>query len=90
MVRFMTCLVIGCHSRRYYVYPSTHTFTLPLPPHTPSHSPFLPPSSTAPSPLDDFDLTGQEDPVILHTVIATLPSQQAYKEGEAIVTVLLQ
>ena len=30
--------------------------------------------------LDDLDLTGQEDPVVLHAVIATLPSQTAYKE----------
>ena len=30
--------------------------------------------------VDDLDLTGQEDPVILHAVIANLPSQQAYKE----------
>ena len=30
--------------------------------------------------IDDFDLTGQEDPVILHAVIANLTSQQAYKE----------
>ena len=30
--------------------------------------------------IDDLDLTGQEDPVILHAVIANLPFQQAYKE----------
>ena len=30
--------------------------------------------------MDDLDLTGQEDPVILHTVIANLPPHQAYKE----------
>ena len=30
--------------------------------------------------IDDLDLTGQEDPVILHAVIANLPSQQVYKE----------
>ena len=30
--------------------------------------------------VDDLDLTGQEDPVILHAVIANLSSQQAYKE----------
>ena len=30
--------------------------------------------------IDDLDLTGQEDPVILHAVIANLTSQQAYKE----------
>lgn len=30
--------------------------------------------------IDNLDLTGQEDPVILHAVIANLPSQQAYKE----------
>ena len=30
--------------------------------------------------VDDLDLTGQEDPVILHAVIGNLPSQQAYKE----------
>ena len=30
--------------------------------------------------MDELDLTGQEDPVILHAIIANLPSQQAYKE----------
>ena len=30
--------------------------------------------------MDDLDLTGQEDPAILHAVIANLPFQQAYKE----------
>lgn len=30
--------------------------------------------------MDDLDLTGQEEPGILHAVIASLPSQQAYKE----------
>ena len=29
---------------------------------------------------DDVDLTGQEDPVVLHAVIASLPSHMAYKE----------
>ena len=32
--------------------------------------------------LEDLDLTGQEDPVILHAVIAAMPSQTAYREGE--------
>lgn len=32
------------------------------------------------SSMDDLDLTGQEDPGILHAVIVSLPSQQAYKE----------
>ncbi len=48
----------------------------------------FPPPSLPPPPgqsiLEDTDLTGQEDPVILHAVIATLPSQTAHKEGESI------
>ena len=77
-----------CDRSRNYVYPSTHThlhthtFTH-TPPHTPPHTHTFTLSTTAPSPLDDLDLTGQEDPVILHTVIAALPSQLAYREGEA-------
>jgi hypothetical protein len=30
--------------------------------------------------IENLDLTGQEDPVILHVIIANLTSQQAYKE----------
>ena len=30
----------------------------------------------------DADLTGGEDPVILHAVVSALPVVQAYKEGE--------
>ena len=74
-----------CDRSRNYVYPSTHTH---LHTHTPPHTHTFTLSTTAPSPLDDLDLTGQEDPVILHTVIAALPSQLAYREGEAIGTVI--
>ena len=31
--------------------------------------------------LEDIELTGQEDPLVLHSVIATLPSNMAYREG---------
>ena len=30
----------------------------------------------------DADLTGGEDPVVLHAVVSALPVVQAYKEGE--------
>ena len=30
----------------------------------------------------DVELTGGEDPVILHAVVSALPVAQAYKEGE--------
>ena len=31
---------------------------------------------------DDEELTGSEDPSVLHSVVANLPAQQAYKEGK--------
>ena len=31
---------------------------------------------------DDEELTGSEDPSVLHSVVANLPVQQAYKEGK--------
>ena len=31
---------------------------------------------------DEEELTGSEDPSVLHSVVANLPAQQAYKEGE--------
>ena len=32
--------------------------------------------------LEDMDLTGQEDPVVLRAFISTMPAQAAYREGE--------
>ena len=34
--------------------------------------------------LDTSDITGQEDPLLLHAVIATLPATQAHKEGKTL------
>lgn len=34
---------------------------------------------------DDEELTGSEDPSVLHSVVANLPAQQAYKEGKTFV-----
>ena len=31
--------------------------------------------------VEDLDLTGQEDPILLHAAINTLPIHAAYKEG---------
>jgi len=43
---------------------------------------FLMANHASSSSLEDLDLTGQEFPVILHAVIATIPSQLAYREGQ--------
>lgn len=34
------------------------------------------------SSLEDLDLTGQEDPVVLRALISAMPAQAAYREGE--------
>lgn len=34
---------------------------------------------------DEEELTGSEDPSVLYSVVANLPAQQAYKEGENII-----
>jgi len=34
---------------------------------------------------DEEELTGSEDPSVLYPVVANLPAQQAYKEGENII-----
>ena len=31
---------------------------------------------------DEEELTGSEDPSVLHSVVANLPAQQAYREGK--------
>ena len=36
------------------------------------------------SPLESSDITGQEDPLLLHTVIATMPAVQAHREGKTL------
>ena len=32
--------------------------------------------------LEDMDLTGQEDPIVLRAFISAMPAQAAYREGE--------
>lgn len=40
-----------------------------------------PDSLPVPPQLDGSDITGQEDPLLLHAVIALMPATQAYREG---------
>ena len=47
-------------------------------------------SLTGQSALEGVDITGQEDPVILHAVIAAMAPQAAYKEGIVVYTAALQ
>lgn len=35
--------------------------------------------------LEEVELTGQEDPLMLYSVIATLPSYSAYREGTTVI-----